>query len=114
MGVLAEPEAEAAFDPTNYPKTSYPAAYSQKYKGGNDYCHPRKAPTCSKNGTLTFCVKDPEYPEKEVKVGNTFPKSLKSRSYEIQLIAVTFFLVRHRLRPVGVEEIRRCCRSVGR
>ncbi|EFX85727.1 hypothetical protein DAPPUDRAFT_98286 [Daphnia pulex] len=69
MGVFAEPEpeAEAAFDPTNYPKSSYPADYAKKYTGENDYCHPRKAPTCSKNGTLTFCVKDPEYPGKEVK-----------------------------------------------
>jgi hypothetical protein len=80
MGVFAEPEpeAEAAFDPTNYPKSaSYPADYVKKYTGENDYCHPRKAPTCSKNGTLTFCVKDPEYPGKEVKVGNTFRKSYK-------------------------------------
>ena len=72
MGVFAEPEAlpeaEAAFDPTNYPKPSSKASYGQKYKGGNDYCHPRKAPTCSKNGTLAMCLKDPEYPEKEVKV----------------------------------------------
>lgn len=70
MGVLAEPEAlpeaEAVFDPINLPKSKAP--YSQKYKSSNGYCHPRKAPTCSKNGTLTFCVKDPEYPEKEVKV----------------------------------------------
>jgi hypothetical protein len=98
MGVFAEPEAlpeaEAAFDPTNYPKPSSKASYGQKYKGGNDYCHPRKAPTCSKNGTLTMCLKDPEYPEKEVKVINL---NLSLDSYSFILIYPTLYLVCHRL-----------------
>ncbi|XP_046657543.1 neurotrophin 1-like isoform X1 [Daphnia pulicaria] len=61
-GVLADPEAAA--EPQQYPKSAYPAAYGQKY---NNYCNPRKAPTCAKTGTETFCLKDTEYPEKEVK-----------------------------------------------
>ncbi|XP_045036296.1 neurotrophin 1 isoform X4 [Daphnia magna] len=59
-GVFAEPEATA--DPQNYAKSTY-----NSYKSNDDYCHPRKAPKCSKNGTLSFCLKDSDYPEKEVK-----------------------------------------------
>jgi len=61
--VLADPEAAA--EPQRYPKPANPAAYGQKY---NSYCNPRKAPTCAKTDTETFCLKDTEYPEKEVKV----------------------------------------------
>ncbi|XP_057378380.1 neurotrophin 1-like [Daphnia carinata] len=57
-GVIAEPEADAK----RYTKPSY-----AKPKEENDYCHPRKAPMCSKNGTLSFCFEDTEYPVKEVK-----------------------------------------------
>jgi hypothetical protein len=66
LGVLAEPEAAA--EPQRYPKTSYSAPYSQQYKSDYDYCDSRKAPKCAKTGTETFCLKDSEYPEKEVKV----------------------------------------------
>ena len=50
----------------SYPQPAYPAPYNQKYE--SEYCDSRKAPKCSKNGTLTFCLEDSEYPEKEVKV----------------------------------------------
>ena len=53
-----------AYPEPAYPKSAYPTAYGQKY----DYCDPRKAPKCSNNGTETYCIKDSEYPEKEVKV----------------------------------------------
>ncbi|KZS11709.1 neurotrophin 1 [Daphnia magna] len=55
-GAIAEPEA----DPKVYTKPSYS-------KTKDDYCHPRKAPMCSKNGTLSFCLEDTEYPAKKVK-----------------------------------------------
>ncbi|XP_046456014.1 neurotrophin 1-like [Daphnia pulex] len=57
--------------PPAYPKPTYPApappAYPAAYGPKYDYCDPRKAPKCSNNGTETFCLKDTEYPEKEVK-----------------------------------------------
>ncbi|XP_046453978.1 proline-rich protein 3-like isoform X1 [Daphnia pulex] len=49
----------------SYPQPAYPAPYNQKYE--SEFCDSRKAPKCSKNGTLTFCLEDSEYPEKEVK-----------------------------------------------
>nr|CAH0105477.1 unnamed protein product [Daphnia galeata] len=54
---------KSAYSEPAYPKPAYPTAYGQKY----DYCDPRKAPKCSNNGTDTYCLKDSEYPEKEVK-----------------------------------------------
>jgi hypothetical protein len=107
-GVLADPEAAA--EPQQYPKSAYPAAYGQKY---NNYCNPRKAPTCAKTGTETFCLKDTEYPEKEVKVSLVLTLIHFSNCF-IYFCLIDFDSVRHRLRLVGAEEIRRCCRSVGR
>ena len=107
-GVLADPEAAA--EPQRYPKPAYPAAYGQKY---DNYCDPRKAPKCAKTDTDTFCLKDTEYPEKEVKVSLVLTLIHLTNCF-ILFCLIHFALVRHRLRPVGAEEIRRFCRSVGR
>lgn len=64
-GVFAEPKATA--EPQHYPKwvkPSYPAAYGQK---NSNICDPKKAPKCAKTGNETLCIKDSEYPQKEVK-----------------------------------------------
>ncbi|XP_032795270.2 adhesive plaque matrix protein [Daphnia magna] len=51
-----------------YAEPAYPVAYEKKYESQYEhYCDPRKAPKCSNNGTETFCLKDSEYPVKEVK-----------------------------------------------
>uniref|UniRef100_A0A0P5PRS6 Uncharacterized protein n=1 Tax=Daphnia magna TaxID=35525 RepID=A0A0P5PRS6_9CRUS len=63
--VLLGALAEAAADPQHYPKPAYPAPYSQKSE--YNYCDPRKAPKCAEKGNETFCLKDSEYPLKEVK-----------------------------------------------
>jgi len=44
------------------PKSSYPAGYKQ------DYCDPRAPPACVQSLNDTFCLKDYEYPEKEIQV----------------------------------------------
>jgi len=106
LGVAAEPEAAA--EPQYYPKPAYPAPYGQQYKSEYDYCDSRKAPKCAKTGTETFCLKDTEYPEKEVKVSLILTLIHFSNCF-IYFCLIDFDSVRHRLRPVGAEEIRRCC-----
>ncbi len=131
VGVLAMPDPAA--DPQHYskppaypkPAPTYPTykpsyktvpaypkpaqnkqpAYGQKYKSEYDYCDPRAPPTCSNNGTESICLKDEEYPEKEVQV--TF-KIIQYVTIDMltQLLSI---LVRHRVRSFGLEEIRRYC-----
>ena len=87
VAVLAMPEPDPQYPkPPAYPKPapkyptykpsynkmpSYPKqdqykqpAYGQQY----DYCDPRTPPNCSNNVTEIFCLKDEQYPEKEIQV----------------------------------------------
>jgi hypothetical protein len=107
LGVAAEPEAAA--EPQYYSKPAYPAPYGQQYKSEYDYCDSRKAPKCAKTGTETFCLKDTEYPEKEVKVRLLIVLTFLSTCLNYCLCFIYCYSVRRRLRPVDVEEIRRCC-----
>lgn len=76
LGVVAE----VAADPQHYSKPAHPAAYDQKYKSEYDLCDPRKAPKCAGKSNDTLCLKDSEYPSKEVKVSFEMQYKLEKSS----------------------------------
>lgn len=124
VAALAKPELEAeeSADPQyyskhepkypSYPKPSYkpsyPAypdykpSYDHSYKKEKYYCDPRTPPKCA-NASATFCLSDYEYPAQDIQVISILKKQ---KSLEFHMLII---LVRHRVRPAGVEEIRGCC-----
>lgn len=90
IGVFAIPEPEPQYPrkenaapyaaPPAYSKPAYPKeepykqpAYGKQY----DYCDPRKAPKCAKNDDEILCLKDEEYPNKDVEVKKTLNIEVK-------------------------------------
>lgn len=58
---------------SSYSQPRYPQTEQSQYKPPYEqdeynYCNPRSPPACVKNASDTFCLKDFEYPEKEVQV----------------------------------------------
>ena len=53
-----------------YPsKPSYPLYdYKPSYKKDYGYCDPRATPSCAEHANATFCLKDYEYPERDIQV----------------------------------------------
>lgn len=83
---MPEPEPNSAADASKYHRREYPTSYSpppgyskpaypkeEPYKQPDygkkyEYCDPRATPKCVKNDAETICLKDEEYPAKEIEV----------------------------------------------
>lgn len=69
-----KPPLQSSYSKPRYPQPppSYPAEqspYKHSYEQDEyNYCNPRTPPKCVKNTNDIFCMKDFEYPEKEVQV----------------------------------------------
>ena len=70
-GAFAEQPAEARQHPNRGhlpPQDPYKRPPPYNYQAEYGYCDPRTPPKCVQNATDTYCLKDYEYPEKEVQV----------------------------------------------
>ena len=65
----AYPSKPSYHEPTYPSKPSYPS-YDHKpsYKKDYGYCDPRATPSCAEHANATFCLKDYEYPERDIQV----------------------------------------------
>ena len=85
--------APQAYGPYAGPQAYGPYAGPQAYGPSNykkDYsCDPKAAPKCAENSTLSYCLKDYEYPEYEVKVIIRLEREIIA-SFIVSIIALHF------------------------
>lgn len=79
--VTSKPTTKPAYPQTRYPQPLYRRnQYINKSYSKVEYCDPRSPPKCVKNVNETFCLKDTEYPEKEVQVNTTLNSYQKNNT----------------------------------
>lgn len=65
---------EPSYSTPAYAKSAFPSAlehkpvYGQDYKPQYNYCDPRAPPKCAQHVNATYCLKDYDYPEREIQV----------------------------------------------